>query len=150
MAEDQTRKPNPERINERLSSVTGRARHPDAAASRLMSAHGAALDAAFLTRLDGRRVALLSCDAEIGRVSLGRGERARIRLDDPSVSQLHAELYWDSDAAMHLIVDTGSTNGTKVNGQRITGPVGLLDGSRIRLGKTELYYRRIARNDQSR
>jgi hypothetical protein len=59
---------------------------------------------------------------------------------DSEVSGLHAELH-------HLggewaIVDDGlSTNGTFVNGQRITGRQRLRDGDRIRMGRTVLAYR---------
>ncbi len=59
---------------------------------------------------------------------------------DSEVSGLHAELH-------HLggewaIVDDGlSTNGTYVNGKRITGRQRLRDGDRIRVGRTVLAYR---------
>ncbi len=59
---------------------------------------------------------------------------------DSEVSGLHAELH-------HLggewaIVDDGlSTNGTYVNGQRISGRKRLRDGDRIRVGRTVLAYK---------
>jgi pSer/pThr/pTyr-binding forkhead associated (FHA) protein len=71
------------------------------------------------------------------------GRRAEMDLSlawDSEVSGLHAELH-------HLggewtIVDDGlSTNGTYVNGQRVTGRHRLRDGDRIRVGRTVLAYR---------
>lgn len=71
------------------------------------------------------------------------GRRAETDLSitwDSEVSGLHAELH-------HLggeltIVDDGlSTNGTYVNGERISGRQRLRDGDRIRVGRTVLAYR---------
>jgi hypothetical protein len=79
----------------------------------------------------------------------GRGERStlgrRAETDlsipwDSEISGLHAELH-------HLggewtIVDDGlSTNGTYVDGKRISGRQRLRDGNRIRVGRTVLVYR---------
>jgi pSer/pThr/pTyr-binding forkhead associated (FHA) protein len=71
------------------------------------------------------------------------GRRAETDLSipwDSEVSGLHAELH-------HLggeltIVDDGlSTNGTYVNGHRVSGRQRLRDGDRIRVGRTVLVYR---------
>ena len=79
----------------------------------------------------------------------GRGESStlgrRTEMDvsipwDNEVSGLHAELH-------HLggewtVVDDGlSTNGTYVNGQRISGRQRLRDGDRIRVGRTVLAFK---------
>ncbi len=59
---------------------------------------------------------------------------------DSEVSGLHAELQGFSGE--WTIVDDGlSTNGTYVNGQRITGRQRLRDGDRIRIGRTILAYK---------
>ena len=59
---------------------------------------------------------------------------------DNEVSGLHAELHGYSGE--WSIVDDGlSTNGTYVNGQRISGRRRLRDGDRIRVGQTILVYR---------
>jgi pSer/pThr/pTyr-binding forkhead associated (FHA) protein len=50
----------------------------------------------------------------------------------PSVSRRHAEIY--QLAGLVYIEDLNSTNGTYVNGQRISGPVALKNGDRILLG----------------
>jgi pSer/pThr/pTyr-binding forkhead associated (FHA) protein len=59
---------------------------------------------------------------------------------DSEVSGLHAELH--RVGPEWTIVDDGlSTNGTYVNGQRISGRQRLRDGDRIRIGRTVLVYR---------
>ncbi len=74
-----------------------------------------------------------------GRVTVvGRGAGADLRLDDPGVSRRHAELRLENDAVR--IVDTGSTNGTTVNGAPVAMRE-LRDGDRIEVGHTVLVYR---------
>jgi FHA domain len=59
---------------------------------------------------------------------------------DSEVSGLHAELHGLGDE--WTIVDDGlSTNGTYVNGQRVSGRQRLRDGDRIRIGRTILVYK---------
>jgi SARP family transcriptional regulator, regulator of embCAB operon len=69
-------------------------------------------------------------DAIIGRIDLG------IMLDDDEVSRYHAIVRVNDGGAD--ITDLGSTNGTFVDGHRLTGRVPLVDGSVIRVGQTEL------------
>ena len=69
-------------------------------------------------------------DAIIGRVDLG------VMLDDDEVSRYHAIVRVHDGGAD--ITDLGSTNGTFVDGTRLTGRVALADGSIIRVGQTEL------------
>ena len=70
---------------------------------------------------------------------LGRGAEADVRLPDTGVSRLHAEIRLEgSDAS---VVDLQSTNGTTVNGSRISTSR-LTDGDRIGLGATVLVFRR--------
>jgi pSer/pThr/pTyr-binding forkhead associated (FHA) protein len=69
-------------------------------------------------------------NAIIGRVDLG------VMLDDDEVSRYHAIVQVKPDGAD--ITDLGSTNGTFVDGQRLTGRVELRDGAIIRVGQTEL------------
>ena len=50
--------------------------------------------------------------------TIGRGQGVDIRLDDPSVSRLHAELYRRGPYV--YVVDLGlSRNGTRVNGRPV-------------------------------
>jgi hypothetical protein len=48
---------------------------------------------------------------------IGRGSVCHLRLDDPKVSSVHAELIWDGDG--WKVRDLGSRNGTFVQGARI-------------------------------
>ncbi len=68
---------------------------------------------------------------------LGRGTDMDIRVDDPGCSRHHAEIVLGTDV---VIRDLNSTNGTSVNGRRISSAV-LADGARIQLGTTTLTYR---------
>ncbi len=53
-----------------------------------------------------------------GRISVGRSGGNHLTLDDSSVSNFHASLSLDPGEGMS-VADTGSTNGTFINGQRI-------------------------------
>jgi pSer/pThr/pTyr-binding forkhead associated (FHA) protein len=52
------------------------------------------------------------------RLSVGRGGTNNLILDDVSVSKMHASLSINADGLLS-VADTGSTNGTLINGQRI-------------------------------
>jgi pSer/pThr/pTyr-binding forkhead associated (FHA) protein len=68
------------------------------------------------------------------RVVIGRGAGADVRLPHPSVSHAHAVIR--EEGVGYALVDDGSTNGTRVNGQPVvTGrPKRLRDGDRIEVG----------------
>jgi len=74
-------------------------------------------------------------------IRLGRRSEMDVAIPwDGEVSGLHAELQTISGEL--AIVDDGlSTNGTFVNGRRISGRQRLRDGDRIRVGRTVLAYR---------
>lgn len=65
---------------------------------------------------------------------IGRSPHHPIALDDDKVSSTHARV--DIDGERALLTDLGSTNGTRVNGEIISGPVRLQPGDRIRVGNT--------------
>ncbi|MEW5985626.1 MAG: FHA domain-containing protein [Chloroflexota bacterium] len=65
---------------------------------------------------------------------LGREPLNDIPLKDPEVSRRHARLTPQSDS--FLIEDLGSTNGTFVNGRRITTPTLLKHGDVVDFGET--------------
>ena len=68
--------------------------------------------------------------------SIGRGVEADIQIDDTSVSRLHCSIVLGSDV---LIRDLGSTNGTVVDGMRVSESI-LRDGSIIKVGNLTLTY----------
>ncbi|RFU21057.1 FhaA domain-containing protein [Geodermatophilus marinus] len=73
-----------------------------------------------------------------GRNVIGRGTDADIRLPDTGVSRKHVDVVLDAGTA--VAEDLGSTNGTLVNGRRITRQA-LSDGDVIRIGHSVLVYR---------
>jgi hypothetical protein len=73
-----------------------------------------------------------------GRNVIGRGTEADIRLPDTGVSRKHVDVVLENGTA--VAEDLGSTNGTLVNGRRITRQP-LSDGDVIRIGHSVLVYR---------
>lgn len=52
------------------------------------------------------------------RLTIGRAASNDIRLDDPSVSKMHAQV--EVVGNDHILLDLGSANGTYVNGERVS------------------------------
>jgi hypothetical protein len=71
-------------------------------------------------------------------VTFGRLPECTISFDDSNVSRQHAEIRPEGDG--FVLTDLGSTNGTKVNGERVTRHR-LVDGDRITLGATDVEFR---------
>ncbi len=71
------------------------------------------------------------------RVILGREISCDIQINDPSVSRHHAELLYGADG--WTVRDTGSTNGTSLNGAPINQSR-VFNGDLIKLGNTELQF----------
>jgi len=65
--------------------------------------------------------------------TIGRDSTNTIVINDGEVSRRHARL--TSQGGKYVIEDLGSTNGTFVNGQRLTGPVVLKPGDMIAFGE---------------
>lgn len=76
-----------------------------------------------------------------GRTVIGRGSDADIRISDAASSRKHAEVLWDGKRA--LVRDLGSTNGTKVAGQRVA-EAPLTNGETFMIGTTPLTFRVVA------
>ncbi len=92
---------------------------------------------------NGRNVGLVSGDGrtyplQMGSTVIGRGDQANLRLPDVGISRRHARL--DYDGSQVVLTDLGSTNGTMVNGQRVSA-VALNPGDMIQLGTTTLTFR---------
>ncbi len=67
-------------------------------------------------------------------MAIGRDGRYDIVIIDPEVSRQHARLTLQPEG--YLLEDLGSTNGTFVNGARLTQPHLLTDGDQVGLGET--------------
>jgi hypothetical protein len=90
---------------------------------------------AALVLADGRRIALGD-----EPVTIGRMPDCTVMLADSNVSRRHAEVRHSEDGGGgHVVIDLGSTNGTKVNGVGIRSHR-LQHGDEITLGGSRLRY----------
>jgi hypothetical protein len=89
---------------------------------------------AELEKPDGTRIRLRST------CTLGRGSSSDIVLGDAKVSRRHALIQAQKQYEFWLL-DLGSSNGTYVNGRRITQPVLLRDRDQIEVGPFRLIFR---------
>ena len=86
--------------------------------------------------VEGRRIPLTK-----SRTVIGRGSDADITIGDAGSSRKHVEVLWDGERAM--MRDLGSTNGTKVNGQKVR-EAPLPSDTTITIGRTDLVFRVVA------
>jgi pSer/pThr/pTyr-binding forkhead associated (FHA) protein len=70
---------------------------------------------------------------------LGRSSEADVLLDDPYASEFHMRLVAQENGL--VLHDLGSTNGTYVNGRRVTAPTTLRRGDSVQVGKTVMEVR---------
>ena len=86
--------------------------------------------ASFLFRtgdLKGKRLPI-----KVPVVNIGRGDYNDVVIADPSVSTMHAKL--QRREAIWILTDLGSTNGTFVEGERLTGEMPLSPGTTLKFG----------------
>ena len=69
----------------------------------------------------------------IGRSTPGQGSLG----GDSEISRVHARVYRDASGQL-MVEDLGSTNGTFVNGNRISSPTPLRGGDELKVGQTTL------------
>jgi DNA-binding NtrC family response regulator len=70
-----------------------------------------------------------------GETVVGSAPESRLRVSHVSVSRRHARLRVDGDTV--TVEDLGSSNGTRIDGRRITGETRLEVGSRVTFGSVE-------------
>ena len=70
---------------------------------------------------------------------IGRSRECDLRVTDGNASRRHAEIV--QEGSVYVLVDLGSTNGTELNGRRVTRHE-LADGDRITIGATDLVFSR--------
>jgi pSer/pThr/pTyr-binding forkhead associated (FHA) protein len=71
-------------------------------------------------------------------VTLGRSRQSDVMVDDANVSRAHAEIR--PHGGSWVLTDLGSTNGTRLNGQRVSRPETLAPGDEIELGTATLRF----------
>lgn len=69
-------------------------------------------------------------------VLIGRAPSCTLVLDDDYSSSRHARVFPEGD--QWLVEDMGSTNGTFLDDQKVTGPVPVRPGAQIRIGQSVL------------
>jgi hypothetical protein len=77
-----------------------------------------------------------SADLADGVILIGRGADAQLNLDDDYVSTRHARVVSGENGI--YLEDLGSTNGSYVNGQRITNPTTITLSDTLRIGRTTM------------
>ncbi|MGI8631223.1 MAG: FHA domain-containing protein [Solirubrobacterales bacterium] len=73
-----------------------------------------------------------------GGVTIGRGDTADLTLRDDFSSNMHARVLAREGA--YWVEDLGSTNGTFLNAEQVSGQQRLTRDDRIRIGDTEFRY----------
>jgi pSer/pThr/pTyr-binding forkhead associated (FHA) protein len=81
-----------------------------------------------------------SCALEQQPVVVGRHPACGVVLDDVDVSRQHLRIEPGPAGQGHQVTDLGSTNGTVLNGTRLSGPAVLQDGDRLEVGGAVLGY----------
>ena len=78
------------------------------------------------------------------RLSVGRTKENNLGINDNSVSKIHAALVLNSEGILQ-VADTGSTNGTFINGQRIAygKAAPIADGDKVRFGLVDVVFHRL-------
>jgi pSer/pThr/pTyr-binding forkhead associated (FHA) protein len=98
-----------------------------------MKESGGGVGAGSMVLPSGERVSLGERVASIGRLP-----ECTIPVNDPNVSRRHSEVR--AMGSGYVLVDLGSTNGTKVNGLRVNGEHILTDGDIVSVGGTHLRF----------
>jgi hypothetical protein len=91
-------------------------------------------DLSMLFQLDDLMVATLPPVPEGDSLKVGRLPDCDLVVDDPSVSKQHAALMWDQSQRRVMVQDLASSNGTTLNGVKVTAAVAIKDGDTIAFG----------------
>ena len=89
---------------------------------------------AWLERDDASTVSILSS------CSIGRAPGNQLVLTDEKASRKHALIHRQGEHE-YWLVDLGSSNGSYLDGRRVSQPMALRDGSAIRIGSSTFFFR---------
>ncbi|MBG0738509.1 DUF3662 and FHA domain-containing protein [Paeniglutamicibacter antarcticus] len=93
--------------------------------------------------IDGQRYSL-----NAPSIILGRSSEADILIDDTGVSRKHLEIR--TEHGRSTAVDLGSTNGSYVNGRKVSGSTELADGATVTMGRTKIVFRLLPMRNRER
>lgn len=79
------------------------------------------------------------------QINIGRDSSNEITVNDAEVSRRHSRLSFQG--GKYVLEDMGSTNGTFVNGQRLTGPRVLKSGEVVSLGEQIVFVYEAVESD---
>ncbi|TAP28772.1 MULTISPECIES: DUF3662 and FHA domain-containing protein [Micrococcaceae] len=82
-------------------------------------------------------------------IVLGRSASTDIPVDDTGVSRQHIRVETRGKTSF-VVTDLGSTNGTYVDGKKISAETRIFDGSIITIGQTKIVFRLITSNNGGR
>jgi pSer/pThr/pTyr-binding forkhead associated (FHA) protein len=74
-------------------------------------------------------------------ITIGRASICDLTLEDDFISSRHLRISMQSDG--YVVEDLGSTNGTWVEGERLSEPVLIKPGVRIKMGRNTLTIRKV-------
>jgi DNA-binding NtrC family response regulator/pSer/pThr/pTyr-binding forkhead associated (FHA) protein len=117
---------------------------PDGTATRSLgpAAAPAEPERSYFLVVEGDASSMFHLPGE-GVILVGRGDEADLRLRDPAASRRHARiLVGDGEIR---VADLESHNGTRVNGERVTGTRVLSSGDVVSIGEAALVLHRRAR-----
>ena len=110
--------------------------------SRNIGSHlGGEAGVPVLSRKAGGSLAIITSETQAGMMLdvrgalvMGRSPEADMFLDDAYASGFHLRFTYEDERLQ--VQDLGTTNGTYVNGRRITAPTLLAKGDTVQVGKT--------------
>lgn len=82
-----------------------------------------------------------------GETMVGRGLSCSIRFNDPGISREHLRILVDGSSV--TVEEMRSTNGTRVNGQRLEGATEIQDGDELQIGFRWLHVRILSGETQA-
>lgn len=89
---------------------------------------------------NGKEIQRVFIDIDASPFLVGRKSNNHLSISNQTVSGLHAELFAENDKL--FLKDHGSTNGTFLNGKRVTSAEEVRDGDLVHFGKARFYLRK--------